>query len=338
MRRRAALLALGLLLAFPARARVEEEPRTLRFATLAPKGSGWAKVMATFAADVEKKTKGRLRVKIYYGGQAGDETEAEARIGKGQLDGMLSGGPMCAHVAPSMRVLGFPGLFQDRDEATYVVNELRPAIQAEARDAGYEILGLVSLGSVMIFSRTPIASMAELRAAKLWRWDGEVVEIALSAEMGLPVHPTPVAMAAKSYDEKVVDGFYSIPQAALAFQWYSQTGYITDLPTGHLMGCMAIAQRTLDQLDADEQAILREQAASFAARLDALGREQDVSLVHRVFPAQGLKLVQADAKFRAEFFDAARKARDKIGVKLVAKETLTRTLELLADYRAEHHD
>lgn len=54
--------------------------------------------------------------------------------------------------------------------------------------------------------------------------------------------------AGKAYDEGRSDGFYVVPQAALVFQWYAQTRYITDLPIGYLQGCLLVAQRALDKL------------------------------------------------------------------------------------------
>ncbi len=41
-------------------------------------------------------------------------------------------------------------------------------------------------------------------------------------------------------------------------------------------------------------------------------------------------------QFRAEFFDAARSMRERMGDKLVPLALLQRVLGMLADYRAEH--
>lgn len=71
------------------------------------------------------------------------------------------------------------------------------------------------------------------------------------------------------------------------------------------------------------------------ARLDALGRKWDDSLISTVFVKHGLKLVPVTEKFRAEFFEAARRARERLGEDLVPKELLTSVMALLADYRAE---
>jgi hypothetical protein len=58
--------------------------------------------------------------------------------------------------------------------------------------------------------------------------------------------------------------------------------------------------------------------------------------MNTIFQKQGIKKVPVNDRFRAEFFDAARAARDQLGDKLVPKEALGRVLEVLTDYRSEH--
>ena len=55
------------LLVSPALA-ADDETITLRLATVAPEGSAPAKVIKNVARQVETKTHGRVKLKIYYGG------------------------------------------------------------------------------------------------------------------------------------------------------------------------------------------------------------------------------------------------------------------------------
>src|SRR4051812_42020614 len=103
-------LLLGVLLALPAAA----QEHVLRFATIIPDGTPWAREVRAFARDVEKKTAGSVRVKIYFGGIAGDETESLQRIQRDQLDATVAS-MLCHRLAPSMRVTRVPGLLQGRE-------------------------------------------------------------------------------------------------------------------------------------------------------------------------------------------------------------------------------
>lgn len=331
---RACTLLAVLLVAAPAHA---GGPRhTLRLATVAPQGSSWAHEIDVIVDAVARASHGELQLKIYYGGAAGNEIEVSQRIARGQLDGSISGGWLCREVMPSMRVLGLVGVFQNRDEATYVITALGPTLDSEAAAAGFSLLGTAGVGSVVIFSRDPITSMEQLRRSRLWRWEGEQVELQHGAEMGLNAVKSSLEDAARAYQNRRVDGFYAVPMAALAFQWSSQVRHVTDLKTGFLQGCVLVKRSSIDALPVAYRELLRSQLARLSIRFDEVGKRDEDKLLGGVFERRGLKPVPASAKFRAEFFDASRLARERLGDRLVPKELLTRALELLADYRAEH--
>ena len=155
-------------------------------ATAAPDSTSWAKELKAFGRDVEASTDGQVAIKWYMGGMAGDEREALGRIGKAQLDGMASG-IVCAEIAPSMRALNVPGVVQGRDEANYVSQKLQGQFAAEAQKNGFALLFTAGLGPTMVFSRTPVRTMSELRTIKLWRWELDQWGVVATREMGMPV-------------------------------------------------------------------------------------------------------------------------------------------------------
>lgn len=331
-----ALVAVALFAGAERPAAPAEPKHVLRLATVAPKGSAWGHEIDALVAEVSAATGGEVKIKVYYGGAAGNEIEVAERIRRGQLDGAISGGWLCRRVMPSMRVLGLVGVFQSRDEATHVITALQPTIEKEAEAAGLVLFGTAGVGSVVIFSREPITSLAELRKTKLWRWEGEEVELIHGAEMGLAAVPSSLQDAAVAYQEGRVDGFYAVPMAALAFQWFAHVRYVTDLKTGYLQGCLLGSRAAVDALPPEYRDVLRSATAKLIVRFESVGREQEDALMGGVFERQGLKPVPVSAKFRAELFEAARGARERLGDKLVPKALLNRVLGLLADYRAEH--
>jgi TRAP-type C4-dicarboxylate transport system substrate-binding protein len=312
------------------------EGAVFRVATAAPDGTTWTRELKAIGENVEQATNGGLRFKWYFGGIAGDEMEVAERMNKGQIDGVASGGPFCEKIAPSMRVLGIPGLFQSRDEAAYVMHVIRPALVDEALKAGYAMLITSGLGPTVIFSRTPIKNMAELRAKPLWDWDLYSPEIAAERAMGLKVNGSSVMTAARAYQTQAVDGFIAAPAAALAFQWSAQARYVTDLRTRYLTACIVISNHSFDKLPRAHQEAIREAFAKGDLRFEDLGRRMDDQLLGGLFAKQGLVSVPVSESFRAEFFEAARHARDRLGGQLVSPALLARALQMLSDYRAEH--
>jgi TRAP-type transport system periplasmic protein len=317
----------------PARA---GEPISLRVGTVAPEGTGWAREFHAFARYVEAEAKGALRIKLYLNAVAGDELEMGERVRKGQLDGVASGQFLCQALAPSMRVLRMPGVFQSRDEARDVVTHLQSTIDEESAKNGFVVLGAAGLGPDVFFTREPVRSLEDVRRLKLWRWDVDDVGIAASRDMGMQVVPMKIAEARRAYDDKRIDGFIAAPSAALAFQWSSVASYVTDLHSGYIYGCLVFGERQFQRLAPELQAALRAGAARMLVGIEELGRRQDDDLLGGLFAKQGLRSVPVSAAFRAEYFAAAKSAREHFADRLIPRALLERVLRMLADYRIEH--
>lgn len=97
---RALLLAMVLT---AAATRAHAEPVTLRLATVAPDGTGWARELKAFGREISTSTHDDVLIKWYMSGIAGDELQSHERVQRDQLDGILSGGMLCQRLAPSMR-------------------------------------------------------------------------------------------------------------------------------------------------------------------------------------------------------------------------------------------
>jgi len=337
------LLAIVLALAAPATADKATgagagagKSYVFRFATVAPDGSEWAKSFKAMNKELETATHGRLKVKIYYGAIAGGELESWQRLERGQVDGVLSGGMLCERVMPSMKVLRIPGLFQSREESFYVTHELEETLAAEAKKAGLVLMGTSGVGPDIIFSSKPLRTLEEIKKARLWAWDLDVTASAVKKEMGWNTVPTRLEDAARAFDDGKLDGFYAIPSAALVFQWYTQVRYILDLRGGYLVGCTVVSSRAFDALPLDLQKALRLAQNGLVHRFENLNRRLDRKLLGGLFQRQGLQIMQASETTRAEYFAAARAARERLGSKLVSRELMERVIKLLADYRAEH--
>jgi TRAP-type C4-dicarboxylate transport system substrate-binding protein len=304
--------------------------------TVAPAGTEWARITRAIADELQTRTGGQVRTKWYLGGIAGDELQMAERVRKDQLDGIASGGTVCTRLSPSMRVLRIVGLFQTRDESSYVAGRLKPIFDEEFRKAGYVSLGEVGIGPDLIFSRNPIASMEDLKKARLWIWELDTVFRWSWPLLGVPIVPTRIDDAWRAYDEKRSDGFLAVPSAALAFQWSAKARYFTDLRVSFLRSCILISTRAFDALSFEQRTALSQTAAKGILQLEELGRRQDEQLIGGLFAKQGLIKTPVSEAFRADFFSQARAVRDQIAAGLVPPALLQKVLTLLADYRAEH--
>ena len=314
------------------------EPIVLRFGTVAPDGTGWARIAKGTAADLSAATHGQVTSKWYFGGIAGDELQMLERVKKDQLDAIVSGGMLCEKLSPSMRILRLVGLFQTRDESAYVAGRLKSLFDEDFRKQGFVNLGDVGIGPDLVFTREPVRNMADLKRVKLWTWNLDEVFVATWPMLGVHVVPLPIDEAYRAYESRGVDGFLAVPTAALGFQWSTEARYVTDLRVAFLRACIIISTRAFDPLPLEARTALLNSSAKGMSRLEEMGRESDELLLGKLFARQGLKTIASDEAFRADFFAQARAARDQLAAagKLFKPELLQKVLTLLADYRAEH--
>lgn len=307
----------------------------LRLATAAPEGSAYARELNSFSREVLRDTRDHVEAKWYMSGIAGDELTQIDRMRRGQLDGAgLALG--CDRLAPSLLAVRVVGLVRSRAEASFVMRRSKTRIDEEMARAGFVELGLGTLGSVVAMTRTPVRTMAELRKLRLWVWDKDEIQLRLLRAMGLLPVPLSIEAGGAAYDEGRIDGFMTVPSAALAFQWSARTRYFLDFPLGEISACLVMSQRSFDALPLDERAVLTAAAAKLSARVEEVGRALDAELLERLFERQGLKRLTPDAAFVDEFLEDARRAREHLDEQMVPRELLTRALGWLADYRAEH--
>lgn len=313
-----------------------DKAHVLRIATVAPEGTSWAREIKAFGREVEAGTNGQVKVKLVMGGIAGGELEMLDRIHRHQLDGAISGGMLCSRLGPSLRVLRMLGLFADRQEVVYVIDQLKQTVDAEFAKEGFRHIGDAIVGLDVLFSRTPLKTLDDLRKTRFWIWDlDEVVQKQLT-QMGIPWSPSGLPDAAAMYSAKQVDGFYTVPGAALAFQWSAQAKYVSVLPATVLAGCEFITTSAYDALPNDARAVVLEAVAKLQKRFNDMSQTQDAALLDQLFAKQGLKPVAADSALRADFSRAAAAAVQTVGPSLVPPELLKRVNEMLAGYRAAH--
>jgi TRAP-type C4-dicarboxylate transport system substrate-binding protein len=318
-----------------AAAAVRADPVVLRYASMAPDGSAWAREVKAYAREVESATKGAVKVKLYLGAVAGEEGAVPERIRRGQLDGELAA-VSCDRMGPSLKVLRIPGLMRRRDEAREIIERLRPTVEAEFRKAGFALLGLTWFGSDVIFSREPVRSLDDLRRMRFWIWNADQVWPTAMTQLGLHTVPLSVEEAGKAYEAGRVDGFLALPTAALVYQWSAQSHYLTKLPLATMAACNFVSNAVFDALPLDAQAAMRHASARLNYRFTDVSATQEDALLGGLLEKQGLRGLVPSETFRLLFLEATRVTRDKLPASVVPPELTQQVLGWLSDFRAAH--
>ena len=254
-----------LLLVFPAAH--AEEAYVLKFATLAPQGSTWMNIITDWANQVEKESQGRLKFKLYGGGVSGDEPDVLRKIRFGQLHGGAMTGHGIGYIYSPARVLEIPFLFRSYDEVDHVRAQLMPEIREGFRRNDFELLGWMEVGFIQLFSRVPIYSIEDLKKRRIWLWQGDPLGTAFFAASGLSPVSLPITEVFTSLSTGLIDTTIAPPLGAIAFQWFTKTPYMTNIPVMDGIGGLIVSRKFFDGLPKDLQQLLRRTGEEAGTRL-----------------------------------------------------------------------
>lgn len=293
----------------------------LRIATVAPEGSTWMQVMREIDAQVRKETNGEVGFKIYAGGVQGDEKVVLRKVRSGQLHGGGFTGLGLGEIAPALRVLEVPFLFESHAQIDRVYEQLGKQFESILQRGGYTLLGWADVGFVYLFSKPAIATQSDLKSAKMWLWEGDPLAEAFFKAVGVVPVPLPITDVMTSLQTRLVDGVYASPLGCLALQWFTRVEHYTDLPVTFATGAVVVSNAALDDIPAvQREIVLRICRARFKDLVARTRREDAAALVE--IEKSGVEPVRVSAAEAAEFVRQGRSVWEQQAGKLYPRELL----------------
>jgi len=254
-----------------------EKTYTLKFATLIPPDTAWVNSIQKWSDELKTKSNNRLQLKIYPGGVMGDEPDVLRKMRSQQLHGAFFTGYGIGRIYPPARVLEMPFLFTNTDESDYVRQKIMPGIEEGFREKGYELVGWPEVGFLHFFSKNPINSLNDLRASRIWLWQGDPMGEAFAEAAN--ISPVPLSImdvyTQLSAQHGSINTVYNSPFGALAMQWHTKLQYATNVPMTNAIGGLVISQRFFKKLPADLQALLRESGKKIADEINQDARRDN---------------------------------------------------------------
>lgn len=232
---------------------------TLKFATLMPTGTTWTKTFDNWVKEVEHKSQGRLKFRMYSGGVMGDEPDVLRKIRKGQLQGGLFSGYGIGRIYSPARILELPFLFKNTEEIDYVRDQIMPDIESGFRENGFELLGWPEVGFIHLFSKHKIQSIEDIRKSRIWLWQGDPLGEALFEAADIKPVPLSIIDVYPQLSAKhgSIDTVYMSTFGAIALQWYSKVRYATHITVTNAIGAIVVSNKFFNKLPEDLQLLLR---------------------------------------------------------------------------------
>ena len=312
---------------------------SIKFATLAPKGSTWMNNFEAMAKEIRAKTDTQLRLQIYPNGVQGDELDV---IRKMQA-GLLHAGAMTAtglgEIQKEILIFQLPRMFKNYEELDYVRDHFREDLDKAFMEAGYVLMGMGDIGFYYIFSNQPITTMADLQSPtiKMWARTSDRIALEFYKNSNITTVPREVTQVLSSLYSGQINAVTASPYVTVALQWHDKLKYMTNLPVRVSVTAIVMTKEKFDQLTPDQQKILREVADKYQNTLIKQIRKDNDKAIEALQKRAGLQIVEFEQDSR-EAWDAIAIETHKALVGQIYSQTfLDKINALLEEYRKNNN-
>ena len=234
--------------------------QTIKLGSTGPKDSHWDVGLKKLASDWYALSNGDINLRIYPGGIIGDELDIIRKMRIGQIDAAAISALGLNTIYSGITSVTLPFLFQTDDEFRYVLDKMKPFLNAEIEKKGYKVILWTSIGWVYFFGRTPIETPEDLKKMKLFVTEGDSLKINLWKDSGFNVIPLGFNDILASLQSGMIDALAVPPLAAAAYQWFAVASNMMDFRWAPLFGAVIMRTKTWQKISSDIRPILLEAA------------------------------------------------------------------------------
>jgi len=305
----------------------------IKFASLAPDGSTWMNVTRELDQAIRKETNGELGFKIYPGGVAGDEKDVLRKIRLGQFHSAGFTGVGLGEVNSEVRIFDSPFLFQNYDEVDFIQQKFFDKFAQGFERNGFVLLGWADVGFVYVYTNSPVKTLEDMKAVKMWMWEGDPVAEATFKSFGVKPIPLSVIDVMTALQTGMVNGVYISPLAIIALQWFTKIKYMMEVPLADAAGAVLISKQMFDKIPASYQEILVSNAKKYFEKLMKLSREDNARSIETL-KQNGIQLTPSPPTDQLKLFqEKGKQARRMMAGKLYPLELVEEVEQVLSEYR-----
>jgi TRAP-type C4-dicarboxylate transport system substrate-binding protein len=305
---------------------------TIKIATLAPEGSTYIQALNDLNAELKQKTNNGVKLRIYPGGVLGDEKDMRRKMHVGQIHGAVLTSAGLSGIFSEMDVFQIPFLFEGFDEVDYVLEKMDAFFKKGLNDKGYILLGWSEAGFIRLLSTHPIASLDDLRKAKVWTWEEAPMAKAIFDEAGVSAIPLSLPDVLVGLQTGLVEVVYAPPSGAISLQWFTKTKYMTEVPLIYLIGGVVIKKNVFKKLPSDHQQVLMALCSKYMTRIKLAVRKENQEAI-KVMAKHGVKLIYPSEDQIEDFKIVSQKAMDSQTGKSFSAKVKNEIINYLDEYR-----
>jgi tripartite ATP-independent transporter DctP family solute receptor len=267
---------------------------TLRFAHINSPGEVAHDLYFEFAANVEKKSGGKLKIRVFPSEQLGKEIDLLQQLKSGALDISAASMPTASALVPAFEIPSAPFLWTDWKEAETIIRG--PAMQPvfdELRDK-HNILPLAKIWywgwRNFTFATKEVRTPQEMAGLKV-----RVPESPIWVEMvrGFGAAPTPIPFGEvyTALQQKTVDGQENPIPTIFGRKFYEVQGVLS--MTRHMVqnNMVLINKNSLAKLSPEHQKLLMDEAEALSAKNTQMQQGLEVSQLEQIRKSGKIKVI-----------------------------------------------
>lgn len=306
--------------------------QTIKLGSLAPEGSPWDKALRRIAADWQSASGGRLRVKVFAGGIAGDEPSMIRKIRINQLQAAAITGVGLGSIVEDFYAVQLPFVIRTSGEMDYVMGELQPTFDRMFEEKGFTLVAWFLAGWAHLFSKTPVATPPEAKQLKLHGDPASPEIIDAWEEMGFHVVPVSSTEVLTALQSDLLEAFLLTPLTAAAMQWFGLAKNMMELPLAPMLSGIVVSARVWEGIP---DPLKGELLAIVERHLTTLG-EETADLEHealQIMMENGLRIQPVSPGESAEWQRVVDDGLELVNGTVVSEQMFDRVKILLDQYR-----
>jgi TRAP-type C4-dicarboxylate transport system substrate-binding protein len=331
------LISVGVILLFSLIFQCKARAQTrIRLATLLPQGTSQYHSLEEMGQQWSAGTGGALRLTIYAGGTMGSEKEMISRMRLGQLQAATLSVGGLSEIDPGVGAIQkIPLLYRSLDEMEYVRTKLQADMESRLEQKGFVVIFWSDAGWVYILSRYPYARPQEFKRTKVFVTADDHNEVELVNNLGFQAVPLEWSDVFLSLQTGMVDTVPMTPFYAEASQLDTVAKHLLQLNYVPLVGATVVTKKSWDALTVDQREVVRKAAAEAGRRIQARSRAESQEAIEAMKKRSGLQVYVVTPDLEEEWHRFAETVYPKMRGTMIPAEVFDKTLNLVAEYRAE---
>lgn len=289
-----------------------------------PGSDAFSKTVEAFAAELETRSEGRLKVQIFPAGQLGNEKQQISALQGGLQEMLVTAATNLTNMSEPLRLLDLPFIFGNYAEADAVTTgEFGARFLTGLENANLSGLALWENGfRVMTNKKRPIAMPQDIKGLAI-RVIGAPVFIDTFTALGAQPVPMPFPEIYSGLETGTIDGQDNTALTVDMMKYYEVQNHLTI--SNHMYSAMAVlaGKPFLDGLLAEDRAVLETAVLEFGATQRAMLRETADKVVDTLADEHRMEVIRELTPEQLAAFRAA--------VAPVIDKTVTADLKPLYD-------